>query len=165
MTAKFCETADIVSAIIPADLHGQANNGDWVNLKAFGRLVAILFKGIGTAGQNPVFTLAQATDNTGANSKALTFTEIWHKVGTLTAVAAWTKVTQAAAATYTHATSADKQAIIAVEMRAEQLDVSGGFTHVQLSIPDVGANAQIGGGLYLMLNPRFAGDALESAEA
>jgi hypothetical protein len=166
MTAKFLEGADIVSAIVPVDLSTANNDGDWVNLKNYGRVLAVLFGAAGTAGQDPVFTLRQAQDNAGTGAKALNFTTIWSKVGTLTAVAGFTKVTQAAANTYTDLVSAEAQKIIAVEIRAEELDSEGGFTHVQLQIPDVGAAAQLGAAFYIMLDPRHQGDApLASAQA
>lgn len=165
MTAKFLETADIVAAIIPVDLQTGANNGDWVNLQNYGRCVAVLFKGIGTAGDDPVFTLKQATDNAGTGVKDLTFTTIYKKVGTQTSIAAFTKATQSAAASHTDTVSAEAQAIMAVEIRAEDLDADGGFTHVQLSIPDVGGNAQLGCGFYIMLDPRTHGNDVPSAIA
>jgi hypothetical protein len=155
---KFLEGNQIVAAIIPVDLGTAANDGDWFNMKNFRRALAVLFKGIGTAGQDPIFTLRQATDATGANAKALTFTEIWKKVGTQTGIGQFTKVTQAAANTYVDDVSAEAQAILAVEILAEQLDVANGFTHIQLQIPDVGAAAQIGCGFYLGLDPAYAGE-------
>ena len=162
MSEKFFQTANIVAGIIPVDMQTAANNGDWVSLKDYGRCVAVLFKGIGTAGDDPVFTLKQATDAAGTASKALTFTSIYSKVGTQTGIASFTRTTQTAAATYTDAVSAEAQAIIAVEIDAASLDVDGGFTHVQLSIPDVGGNAQLGCAFYIMLDPRHQGASLPS---
>jgi hypothetical protein len=157
MTAKFLETAEIVSAFVPVDMQTADNVGDWVNLKNYGRVVVILHKGIGTAGQDPVITLEQAQDNADTGAKALNITTVWSKVGTQTAIAGFTKNTQAAAATYTDAVSAEAQGLFVVEVRAEELDVANGFTHVRLKIPDVGGNAQLGGALYLLLNPRYGG--------
>jgi hypothetical protein len=165
MTARFLETADIVSAFVPVDMSSAANTGDYVNLSNYGKAVVVLFKAAGTAGDDPVFTLTQATDNAGTGVKALNFTTIQSKVGTLTGVASFTTTTQTAAGSYTDTVSAESQAIIAVEVRAEDLDVENGFNHIKLSIPDVGTNAQIGAGFYIMLHPRFAGASLESAEA
>lgn len=158
MGSRFFQEANIVSAIVPVDLSTAANPGDWVSMANYNRVVAVLFKGIGTAGQDPVFTLEQATDATGAGHKALLFTTVYSKVGTQTGIAAFTKNTQAAATSYTDAASAEAQAIIAVEINAAELDVDGGFTHIQLSIPDVGGNAQLGCAFYLMLDPRDGGE-------
>lgn len=156
--SKFLEGNQIVAAIIPVDMSAAANDGDWFNMKNFRRALAVLFKGIGTAGQDPVFTLRQAQDATGTGAKALNFTEIWSKVGTQTGIGQFTKTTQAAANTFTDAVSAEAQAIMAVEILAEQLDVANGFTHIQLQVPDVGAAAQIGCGFYIGLDPAYAGE-------
>ena len=152
LSQMILEGLNIAAAIIPVDLSTAANNGDWVSLKDYQRCVCVLFKGIGTAGQDPVFTLKQATDVSGTSAKDLTFTTIYEKVGAtaLSAVTAWTKTTQSAATSFTDAASAENEAIIAVEIDAAMLDVENGFDCIQLSIPDVGANAQIGCGLYLL---------------
>lgn len=165
MTARFLEVADIAGAFVPVDMQTAANNGDWVNLQNFGRCVAVLYKAAGTAGDDPVFTLKQATDNAGTGAKALNFTTIWSKVGTLTGINTFTKNTQAAANTYTDAVSAEAQAIFAVDILAEELDADNGFCYVQLSVPDTGGNAQLGCGFYLMLEPRTAGATVPSAIA
>lgn len=164
MQTKFIESADIVAGFVPVDMQTGANTGDWVNLSTYARCVAVLFKAAGTAGDDPVFTLQQATDNAGTSAKALTFTTVWSKVGTLASIAAFTKNTQAAAGTYTDTVSAESQAIMLVEIRAEDLDVSNGFNHIQLSIPDTGTNAQLGCAFYLMLDPLHAGVSQVSAE-
>ena len=158
MRTKFLEGNQIVSAIIPADLSAAANDGDWFNLKNFGRVLAVLFKAAGTAGQDPIFTLRQAQDVAGTGAKALNFTTIWKKVGLQTGIGPFTKVVQAAANTYIDDTSAEVQAILAVEILAEELDVANGFTCIQLQIPDVGLNAQVGCGFYLGLNPVHASE-------
>lgn len=163
MTARFLEVADIVSAFVPVDLQTAANNGDWVNMTNFGRCIAVLFKAAGTNGDDPVFTIKQATDNTGAGAKALNISTIWSKVGTLTGVNTFTKTAQAAAATFVNTDSAEAQGIFAVDILAEELDSEGGFCYLQLSIPDTGTNAQLGCGFYVMLNPRVAGATVPSA--
>lgn len=163
MKGRFFEGADIVSAFVPVDMQTAANNGDWVNLSRWGRCVAVLFKAAGTASDDPVFTLKQATNAAGDNPKELNFTNIWKKVGTQTAVDAFTKASQAAGNTHTDLVSAEAQAIFAVEITAADLDSSGGFTHVQLSVPDVGGNAQLGCGFYIMLDPLYGGATTPSA--
>lgn len=145
----------LVSAIVPVDLQTGANNGDWVCMKNYDRLTVIVFKGIGTAGDDPVLTMAQATDVAGTGVKALTFTRIWAKVGTQTGLGTFTLVTQAAASTYTDAVSAEAQALWMIEIEAGDLDRANGFDCVRFNIPDVGGNAQIGCALYLLRNSRY----------
>ncbi len=163
MNRHFLEKNQVVAAIIPVDLMTAANNGDWVSLKNYGRVAAILFKAAGTAGDDPVFTLRQATDVSGTNAKALPFTRIDSKVGTQTGIGQFTTTTQAAANTYTDLVSAEAQAIMVVDIKAEDLDADNGFDCVQLQIPDVGANAQLGCALYILHEPRNAKAQLDSA--
>jgi len=154
MSKSFFETHQVQMAIVPVDLSAAANNGDWVSLADYESCVALLVKGAGTAGDDPVFTMKQATDASGTSAKAVNFTRIYSKVGTQTSLGTFTTTTQAAAGTYTDTVSAEAQAIIGVEIRADQLDVNNGFAYVQLSIPDVGANAQVGGAVYILSGPR-----------
>lgn len=155
MNERFHESIDIISAFVPVDMQTAANNGDWVNMKNYRKCVAVLFKAAGTAGDDPVFKLQQASDNAGTGVKNLTFTVIHEKVGTLTGVGQWTKKTQTAATSYTNTDSAEAQSIIAVEIDESDLDVANGFTHVQLSIADTGGNAQLGCAFYLLMGGKY----------
>jgi hypothetical protein len=154
---EFFEQGTLVPAFDPVDMHTGANNGIWVSMKNYNRMVAVLFKGAGTAGQDPVFTLKQAQDSSGTNAKALNFTRIREKIGATSDLTTsdFTLVTQASANT-AQPTSAADSAIIAVDIKASDLDVQGGFSWVQLSVPSVGANAQLGAGFYIMFQARFA---------
>ena len=155
--ASFVENNQIVAAIIPIDLAAGANNGDWVSMKNHRHLTVIFYAAAGTAGDDPIFKLQQATAVAGTAAKDLLFDTIYVKSGTLTSVGTFTKVTQTAATTYTDATHAEIQKIYVVELDAEDLDVANGFDCVQLSVADVGAGgAQIGCGLYILSNPRYA---------
>lgn len=141
---------DVVAGIVPVDLSAAANDGDWVNAQAAEAVTVLFFAAAGTAGQDPVFTLQQAQDNAGTGAKDLNFTKISHKAGTLTAVPNWTEVEQTAANTYTNATHAEVQKIYAVTIQTREMDASGGFNHLRVQIPDVGAAAQLGCALYLL---------------
>jgi hypothetical protein len=167
---QLMEIAKLVSAIPPVDLSTAANNGDWVSLKFYDRCVIFVFAAVGTSGDNPVITLKQATDvtNSLSDAKALNFTTIYSNVATaLTSGDAFTAVTQAAANTYQSATAGDaaKQRIYAIEVKASDLDIDNGFDCLQVSIPDSGTNAQLGGAFYLLYGSRYAGSgtALPSA--
>ena len=147
------ELAGIESAFVPVDMQAAANPGDWISLTDYRSVIICLFGAAGTAGDDPVFTLTQATDNAATGEKALTFAVIHEKGGTLASVAAWTRQTQTAAGTYTNAASAEAQKLIIVRIDADELDVANDFTHVQLHIPDTGSNAALGCGFYLLGNP------------
>lgn len=163
LNSLLAETAQIVPAIIPVDLSTAANNGDWVSLKNFDRCTIVVFKAAGTAGDDPVITLRQAQDVSGTGAKALNFTRVDYKTGTLTAVGAYTTATQAAANTYTDAASAEVQGLFLVEVQSENLDTNNGFDCLQVQIPDVGANAQLGCALYILRGARYQGAGLPSA--
>lgn len=155
LNALLVEQMQIVSAIVPVDLQSAANNGDWVSMKNFARCSIVLFKAAGTAGDDPVLTVRQATAVDGTGAKALNFTRVDSKVGTLTAVGTFTANTQAAANTYTDATSAEAQGIFVIDIKSEDLDVANGFDCVQFQVPDVGSNAQLGCALYLLWGSRY----------
>jgi hypothetical protein len=157
------EETQIVAAIIPVDLSTAANNGDWVSLKNYDELDIIIFKAAGTAGDDPVITLKQASDVAGTGAKALNFTRVDAKVGVQTGIGQFTKNTQAAGNTYTDLVSAESQGIFVIHVEAQDLDKANGFDCVQISIPDVGANAQLGCALYVLSEARYAGQFPPSA--
>lgn len=160
----FVEEAQIVMAIVPVDSQTAANNGDWVSLKGYERCTIVLIKAAGIAGDDPVFTVRQAQDVSGTGAKALNFTRIDAKVGVQTGIGTFTTVTQAAANTYTDTVSAEAQAIMVVEFKAEDLDVNNNFDCIQLQIPDTGAGgAQLITALYILRGAKFGGAALSSA--
>jgi hypothetical protein len=149
---------DIVGAIRPVDLQDGANNGDWVSLKNCDRVIVVVHSAIGTAGDDPTLTLNQATDNAGTSSKVLTKIDtVYTKQAatSLLSTGAWTKETQTIASTYTEATSAEEEALWAVEIRAEDLDVDGGFDHLQAAVADVGSNAQLGAIYYILCGLKY----------
>lgn len=151
---EFLEIADIVPAFVPVDMQAAANNGQWIAMKHVSRLLCVLFKAAGTAGDNPVFTLKQATDNSGTGAKALNFTRARTKIGAIASTPQWTIASQSAANTYTP-TSAANPALIAVEIQSNDLDLANGFSFVQLSIPDTGGNAQLGTAFYIAYGLKY----------
>ena len=165
MGSPFVQNSQIVSGFVPVDMQAGANTGDWVSVENFNHVAIVFFKAAGTAGDDPTITVSQATDAAGTSSKALNFTRIYTKQGTLSSVANFTLTTQSAANTYTDATSAEVQAIWVIEFDADDLDVSSGFTHVQASVADVGSNAQVGACLYLATEPRYAAAVADATSA
>jgi len=160
---SFFDQFQVCAGFIPVDMSTAANSGDWLNMENYESVVFLLYKAAGTAGDDPTLTIQQATDASGTGAKALTFTDIYVKQGTLTSVGQYTRTTQAAANTYTDATSAEIAAIWGVQVRAEDLDIENAFTFVQGSVADVGVNAQLGALLCIGINARYGlGDNLPS---
>lgn len=152
---------DIVPAFRPIDLQGatgQHITGDFVNMKNWRRCIVLFHSAIGTAGDDPTITLRQAKDNADGSGKALSIIDtIYTKQAAtdLLTTALWTKATQTKGATYTHTDAAEQEALWAVEVRQEDLDVDNGFTHMRLTVADIGANAQLGAAYYILCNPVY----------
>jgi hypothetical protein len=146
---------DIVSGIVPIDL-GSARSSDVVSLKNWGRVAIVFFKAAGSASEDPTLTVLQATSVGPSSAKAVNFTRIDTKQGTLTSVGTWTKTTASAGNTYTNATASENQAIWVIEVKAEDLDVDNGFDCVQVTIADAGSTNQLGALLFILREPRYA---------
>jgi len=166
MNKHILEKMQIVSAFVPFDL-GTAQVGDIVSMKNYGRCAIVFFKAAGTAGDDPTITVEQVQDvaNTGSNAKALNFTRLDIKQGAQTGIGTFTKTEVAAGNTYTNLTWAEAQALLVIDIKAEDLDVENGYDCVRVSCSDVGSNAQLGCALYLLHEPRYATDPLPTAIA
>mgnify|MGYP003134672610 CR=1 FL=1 len=158
-TPMLGQDIDIIEGVPTVDLQTAANNGDYISLKNADRVMIVFTSGVGTAGDDPTITVQQATTNAGGSVKALNFTTIFRKQAatSLAAVTAWTETTQAAANTYTNATSAEQSLIWVIEFAAEDLDVDNGFDHIRATVADVGTNAQPGS-LQYIVRPMFQND-------
>lgn len=148
------EYMQICEGVLPIALT-TARTGRVVSLKNYRRCLVLLYKGIGTAGDDPTITLLQGTDIAFGTNKALNFTKIYTKMDLtkLSDVGQWTKVTQAAGNTYTDATSAEQAALWAIDIKAEDLDINNGYDCIRASLSDVGTNSQIGCVLYFPYDP------------
>jgi len=156
MTELFTESVQIVEGFVPVDLSSGANTGDWVNLASYRKCNIVFCSAVGTAGDDPTVTVLQATDNSGSGSKALNLIRAYKKQAavSLASVAAFSDASgDLSTNTMTNATAAEQDLIWVIEIRADELDVDGGFTHVQASVADVGVNAQLGALLYVMSDP------------
>ena len=103
----------VLAGVIDPDAYaaGTVNSG-WVSLADYGSIQALILVGTMAAGSTVDAKLQQATDASGTGVKDITGKAI-------------TQLTAAG-------TDDDKQAVI--NIRAEELDVNGGFTHVRLAI-------------------------------
>lgn len=165
MNQHFLEKNQIVSAIVPVNLATGANNGDWVNMKDYGRCAIIFHAGAGAAGQDPTITVLQAQSD-GGSSKALNFTRVDRKQGTaLTAQGQFTTTNPADGNTYTNDTLAELQKLVVIDISIEDFDVANGYGWLQASIADVGSTSQVGAMLYILHEPRYSSGALPSAIA
>lgn len=155
MNGDFFEHFQVISGFVPVDMAAGNNNGDWVNMENYENVSVILYKGAGTAGDDPDLLMEQATGAGGANSKNLNFSRIWKKQGTLTAIPQYSLTVQTPSQIHQDATSAEVEAIWGVTVRAEDLDVANNFTHMRARVLDIGANAQLGALLYIAGGARY----------
>jgi hypothetical protein len=174
MTQHFCEKNQIAQGLLPAAMNIAANAGDWVSMKGYGRMAIVIFKAVGTAGDDPTITIKQPQNVSGAGAKAIAFTEVRKKqaAANLFAVDQFTKSTTAAPATndtfntaagsWTNSDLAEQAALIVIDIKIDDLDMNGSFTCVQASIADVGTNSQLGCILYFGHEPRRPADVLDS---
>src|SRR5262245_25364588 len=125
---------DLVPAFVPLDLQ-TARDGDWISLKNAQGVVCVLFKAAGTDNEDPTISFQQAQDVSGTGAKDLaSIATVYEKEGAdLAAVGAWTKVEQAAGASYAPGDpSAQSQAIYVFQIEAAELDVAGAFDCVRM---------------------------------
>lgn len=141
---------DFSPDIVPVDLHGQVNTGLRINLKNSQTVTFVLFKGVGTATQDPVLTLNAQNAKTGGTSQTLAaLTRYYAKSAvSLTGQEQWVLTTQGAGSTMTLTGEAAKQGVYVIPVNATSLP--SGFQYVSLDVGNVGANAQIGGMLAVL---------------
>ncbi|TAI67584.1 hypothetical protein [Bradyrhizobium sp. Leo170] len=141
MTALISEKVQLVGIIDPdANAAGTLTTG-WVSMAAFEQLLAIVMAGDLGAAATIDAKLQQAQDSSGTGAKDITGKAI-------------TQMTQAGT------DKSNKQAQINV--RAEELDRTGGFTHVRLSMTTAVATSDSGAVLLGMFSRYSPGAAATS---
>ncbi len=151
---EILECIDLIPAFMPVDLATGAITGDRISMDNCDRLLFVLLSSIGSANEDAVITCQQHTGAAGGSPKALNFTRIRHKVGAtaIDAVGQFSLVEQAESDSYDSDSidGAENEALIAIEVMAEDLDTDNGFTHVSFNVADVGVGAQLGAGIYIL---------------
>ncbi len=164
---RMIDEMQIVSGFVPVDTQSGSNPGDVVSLKNYSHLTVVFFKAAGAANDDPVLTFEQGTTVAFGTAKNLaTITEYWRKEGAdLAAIGTFSRVTQAASQTVTcSATSAESQGLYVFEIDAADLDVTGGYDCVRVTVADTGAaGAQLGCMLYFLSGARNASETMPGA--
>jgi hypothetical protein len=144
---------DLSVGFVPVDMQTAANTGKRFHMRDCGAVTIVVFKAVGTGGDDPVITLQEHTAYTGGTSANLVaIDKYWLKAeATLDGDEQWVEYTQTAAATITDPggaeTSAEEQQIIAFTV--EDDDLTDGYEWINVSVADVGSNAQLGCCLYI----------------
>lgn len=150
---KLGYTVDIAPGWAPVDLTTAGSTGLRACLKNARSCIFVVSLAAAASGtEDVVFTLKEHTASTsGTTTNLATITTAWQKSATtLAGTETWTKITQAAGATLTlaGATFAAKQVLLAVQVRADELD--DGNAYVSLSTADPGTVARLSSGLVLL---------------
>jgi hypothetical protein len=164
INTRLLESINIVTAFPPADLDTD-RVGDWVSLKNYDGCLIVIHKAAGSAGDDMSILLEQATDVSGTSAKALNVTHLYAKIGAtaLTATSQFTKYTGSATNDIdtvsvfgTDVAGDSNEACFVLDIRASDLDVSGGFDCLRWSSEgdDLGA-AAIGASFYLLYGARY----------
>jgi hypothetical protein len=154
------EEANLTVGVVAIDLAAGANAGKFVSMKGYNYLHIIIAKEAGATAEGPIWVLEQATAVAGTNAKALGIKHgIYSKnLADVSTVAVFTKLAPSGADLNTHSMAAagDTQALIAISIKAEDLDVEGGFDCVGIKCADTGATVgQLGTVLYLLTGSRY----------
>lgn len=126
MANLMSEDVAVLATVDPDVLTAATHTSDWADMSSFQKIMAIVM--VGTLGSSATVDakLEQATDSSGTGAKDVSGKAI-------------TQLTDGGS-------DSDKQAII--NLRADELDVAGDFTHVRLSITVATASSD-GGGIIL----------------
>lgn len=130
---------DATAVAVPADAVAGALTGNRVSMKNCGAVAFLVLTSAGSTDELDL-DLQEHTAATGGTSQDLDIITTFYVKSetTLDGDETWTAVTQSAASEISDAGGASEQTLLCVEVRAEQL--SDGFTHVSLNVPDLGAN-------------------------
>jgi hypothetical protein len=122
------------------DLGAAATTGIRFNMAGVPAVTVAIVKNLGTAGQDPTFTLYEHTAYTGGTSTALAVVDTFYSKTDTSAFdgsETWTKTTQTAASTITNAAWAEADLLLVFTVEAASL--SDGYTHISVDVADTGA--------------------------
>lgn len=136
---------DVSIGFVPVNLATAGGAARRISLANYGGVTFVFVaSAVGTT-DDPTPKLQQYTAYTGGTTADLAIMDvIYRKSETLLdGDEAWTKTTQTAATIMTAvAGEAEKENIYVIEVEADQL--SDGYTHVSLELPDIGSDAKLG---------------------
>lgn len=128
--ALLVESSKIVTGLAP--ITPSSSTPDYVSLKGYRKLTAIIVVDNGATVTGSAITLKQATDvgNSASDEKALAFTKVW--ANTDTGASDTLVETAVSNNTFTTATTDNKNLLYVIEVDENDLDVAGGFDCVRV---------------------------------
>lgn len=154
----------------PVDNAAAAVNGAYANMKFTPKLGILLVFAAGTAAEEPVITLTQATSSAGAGAKALNIESFKYILAAdLKATQAWTVATAitrqapaASVATSQFGAGGTQQLAVFIEVEQNTLDVNNQFTHVRCNVADTGIGVRYMTMIYVAIEKCYQGEATPS---
>lgn len=124
--------------------------GDYISLKNYAGVTIIIMVDVASGTDTGAVTLTQAKEVAGSTTKALGFDYVWSNVDTEAADA----LTKTAVTSDTFdAGGVTKSCLYVIEVKAEDLDVDGGYDCLRANLATVtNGNSAI---LYLLHTPRY----------
>lgn len=144
-----------------APITPSTSTPDYVSLKEYSHLTAIIVCDNATTVTGSAITLKQATDVAGTGEKALAFSKMWANAD----VGASDTLVETAVSSDTFTTQAvnNKNALYVIEVDAASLDVDNGFDCVRVGTGD--ATATVLSVVYFLSGARYSGDGIISRAA
>lgn len=121
-TARPSDIAAVIGYVAPISQGAGTVTTGWIAVKDFHRLMATLMAGVLGASATLDAKFQQATDSSGTNAKDISGKSI-------------TQLTKA---------GSDDGKIVLVNLKPEEMDVAGGFTHVRFSLTVATAASLVG---------------------
>lgn len=158
------ELVQVVPAFAPVDMStGSGPTSDWVSMKYYGRCMILYTAAVGTAGGDTTLTFSQATDVSGTAVKALNISSPARVKSAvdITGVGTFTDVATSGN-TFTDDTSGESQLVWLFDIKAEDLDIAGGFDCIRVAANDH-SSAKIGTVQYILYDAKYVEDPMPSA--
>ncbi len=151
---------NIVTAILPKDITGAAQTGQWISMKYYSHCTIVITQAA-WAGGTPAVTLIQAQDVQGTAPKPLGFTARYQQASNTGA----TGYVESAVINNTFNLPATPNQNHLIEIDAATLDVDNGYDCLQLNIASPAANADLLSAVYILSGARYADTKMPNALA
>ncbi len=145
---RFIEKNQIEVGVLPKDITGAAQTGQYISLKGYEHVTILIVQGA-WAGGTPAVTLFQATDVSATGEKALSFSKKFSKVSD--AATTWS---EAAVTSDTFNLPATTKTVTVLEVDAADLDASNDFDCMCVKVATPGANADLLTIVYILSGAR-----------
>lgn len=159
MSKRFIEENQIEVGVLPKDITGAAQVGQYISMKGYQRLTILLVQGA-WAGGTPAVTLFQSTDVSATGEKALSFAKKFSKVSD--AASTWV---EAAVSSDTFNLPVTTKTVTVIDINADDLDASNAFDCVCAKVASPGSNADLLTVIYILSGARYPQAAILNAKA